>query len=167
MDLRGRLLNLAKELARLPKDSEYSLVIFEDGYATPIITQGRFAETVVPIKDLEHGHAIAILHTHPLPRIAPSLADLRSLLIMSTYNVPSYLGTVYRKDDKIIVTLYIAKRKISLGEVEHILRSAYVYELLHAYRGFREDISEKQLHEQHLLLRNIGIVVERYIINAS
>lgn len=166
MDLHRVILDLARKLAELPKDSEYSIVIFEDGYVTPIISQKDFTKTIVPIMDREHGHAIAILHTHPLPRFAPSLADLRSLLMMSVYNVPSYLVTVYREDGRAVVTLYIAKNKIDLDQAEYILRSSYVYELLHAYRGFSNELSEKQLHEQYTFLRDLGIVVERYILRS-
>jgi len=165
--LKEVILSKARQLANLPKDAEYAIVIFEDGYVTPIITQGYFASTMVPFKTPDHGYARAVIHTHPLPRLSPSVADLRLLFILSMYGAPAYLATVYRDERKVIVTLYIARRKIAPSEAEVALRKAYTYELAHAYLGFKEGLSEKQLREQHRSLQRIGVSVERYSFNLN
>mgnify|MGYP000265220665 CR=1 FL=1 len=162
--LKEKLFPLAKKLAKMPKDAEYAIVVFEDGYISPIISQKYYAGALVPVKDFQHGYAIAVLHTHPLPRVTPSLADLRLLIIMSMYNIPTYLGTIYKENDKVIFTLYIANRSINTSEARLILNKSYIYEIIHRRYGFKEEISEKQLREQHRFLQKFGISIERYFM---
>jgi len=161
-EIKVKVLEVARKLAKMPKDSEYAVVIFEDGYITPVMTQHFRARAIVPLRSHKHGFTVAIAHTHPLPRTTPSLADLRALFAMAIHNTPVYLATVYRGKDEITITLYTATRRIDPAEIRSILQDAYVYEVLHVYRGSR--ISEKQVREQHIALQKYGIKIERYRI---
>jgi len=160
--VKAKVLEVARRLGDLPKDSEYAVVIFEDGYTTPVMTQHLVERTIVPLHSPKHGFTIAIIHTHPLPRTTPSLADLRALFAMAVHNTPVYLATVYRSKDEITITLYIATEKVSLPEMGAILQRAQIYESLHIHHGFK--VSEKQVREQHRNLQRYGIKVERYRI---
>ncbi len=162
-EVKSVILRVARELARKPADVERAVVIFEDGYVTPEITQHLRSRTLVPFRSQEHGLAVAIVHTHPLPRSAPSLADLWALCIMSTNRTPAYLATVYSSGEGSVVTIYIAKRRLHPQEIREIIRKSYLYELLNVRFRFAPEISEKQIREQHRILQEHGIVVERYV----
>ncbi len=157
-----KLISLARDLARKPRDVEHAIVVFEDGWVSPIISQGLKYGTFIPLRNSIHGYAIAVLHTHPVPRTAPSIADLNLLFSMSMFNTPVYLGTIYRGDDEVTLTLYIANRRINPVEARAILSESYVYEVLNIEGGFKEDLSDKQIYEQQILLQKFGISIERY-----
>ena len=63
-----KLISLARDLARKPRDVEHAIVVFEDGWVSPIISQGLKYGTFIPLRNSIHGYAIAVLHTHPVPR---------------------------------------------------------------------------------------------------
>ncbi|MCS7364868.1 MAG: hypothetical protein NDF54_05460 [archaeon GB-1867-035] len=161
-DLKFKLFSLAKKLAGMPKDAEYAIIVYEDGYVSPIISQGLFSGAIIPFRHVDHGFAVAVLHTHPVPRTAPSIADLNLLFNMSRHNTPAYLGTIYRSGSEVVLTLYIANRSVSPMEASLVLNESRVYEFLNVRGGFRESLSDKQIYEQHRLLQRLNISVERY-----
>ena len=161
-DLKRKIFTLAKNLAKMPKDAEYAIIVYEDGHVSPIITQKLFSGAIIPFRHNFHGIAIAVLHTHPVPRSAPSIADLNLLFNMSMYNTPAYLGTIYRSGDEAVLTLYIANKRIDPFIGRKILSESYIYEILNVRGGFRESFSDKQIYEQHKLFQKYGITIERY-----
>lgn len=161
-DLKFKLFSLAKKLAGMPKDAEYAVIVYEDGHVSPIISQGLFSGAIIPFRHVDHGFAVAVLHTHPIPRTAPSIADLILLFNMSRYNTPAYLGTVYRGGGEVVLTLYVANRSVSPVEASLVLNKSRVYEFLNVKGGFREGFSDKQIYEQHRLLQRLNVSVERY-----
>lgn len=161
-ELKAKLLSLAKKLAEMPKDAEYAIVVYEDGYISPILTQRLFGGAIIPFRDANHGFAVAVLHTHPVPRTAPSLSDLNLLFNMSMHNAPVYLGTIYKSENEMILTLYIANKRVDPVEATSILNRSRIYEFLNVEGGFREKFSDKQIYEQHKMLQRLGVSVERY-----
>jgi len=158
--VKERILKLARKVARSPKEREHAVVVFEDGSEAWV--RGSWRATAIPLYSPAHGRAIAVIHTHPVPRETPSLADLRTLITMSRMRAPAYLATVYRVDGEALVTLYTATRALSPHEAEAVLLGALEYERLHLETGFNRLASEKQAREQHELLKFVGITVERY-----
>ena len=161
-DLKVKLFSLAKKLGGMPRDAEYAIVVYEDGHISPIISQRMFSGAMIPFSVAGHGVAVAVLHTHPVPRTAPSLTDLNILFNMAIYNVPVYLGTIHRGEDEITLTLYIARRPINPEEARKVLRESYIYELLNVREGFKKEVSDKQIYEQHKMLQKLNISIERY-----
>ncbi|RLF19379.1 MAG: hypothetical protein DRN15_01950 [Thermoprotei archaeon] len=149
-----RLYRLVQTIARYPKDKEYALVLFEDGYISSHLYNTQEL-AVIPVYNRVHGRAIAVVHTHPIPRTAPSIADLKTLAIMSRYGTPAHLVTVFSYKDRVKVTVYTAKRRIDPEELKEIMMLSSHYEHIPL-------LSDKQVREQAYKLRKYGIVVERY-----
>lgn len=161
-DIKRDVLAKVKELTRMPKDAEYAVVIFEDGYATPVITQKMFHGAVIPFMLPGHGVARAVIHTHPVPRFAPSIADLKVLLAMAEYRTPAYLATVYSEGEEAVATIYTAKERVPGLEAAKVLEGFLKYEDANILLDFKESLSHKQAWEQHAVLERLGITVEKY-----
>ncbi len=157
------ILESARELASMASErEEYAMVIYEDG--SRAVFKGAAMEVLIPLAG-QHGRAVAVIHTHPVPRTAPSLQDLAVLVSMTRLGiVPAYLATAYFSSGKVTVTLYTATRPIPRGAEKVIADQALKYEELNYINAFSPSTSEKQLREQHALLSRLGISVERYQI---
>lgn len=164
--MKDRILESSRELASMAVDEEeYAVVIYEDG--AWVLFSGASMEVQIPLIG-PHGRAVAVIHTHPVPRTAPSLPDLAVLISMTRLGViPAYLATVYASNGKATVTLYTATRPLPHGVEKIIAAQALKYEKLNYVNAFSPSISEKQLREQHALLSKLGISVERYQVAAQ
>jgi len=160
MAVKDRILELARRLAKAPKTAEYAVVVFEDG--SEVWVRGSPLGAAVPIYAKARGRAVAIVHTHPVPRTTPSLADLQALLRIALLGAPAYMATVYRANGEAVVTLYTANTRITPEAASYILRESAEYERLQVQSSFSPAASEKQAREQHVMLRQYGITVERY-----
>lgn len=165
MTVETKLIELAKELASLRDGVEHAAVVYEDGFI--IHLKGSTLGVGIPLLT-NHGRAVTVVHTHPVPRTAPSLPDLKVLLLMAQLGVPSpKLATVFSDGREATISVY-TMRSLPPPELLPLLeRHAYSYELLNAESGFDPSISEKQLREQHILLSKLGISVERYRVRIA
>lgn len=160
------ILESARELVSMAAGRvEYAIVIYEDG--SRAVFRGAAMEVPIPLTG-PHGRAVAVIHTHPVPRTAPSLPDLAVLVSMTRLGIiPAYLAIVYFSNKRATVTLYTATRPIPREAEKIIAGQALKYEKLNYISAFSPSISEKQLREQHAMLSRLGISVERYQIAAQ
>lgn len=155
-----KILEIARRLAAQPSEVEQAVVVYEDGFELAL--KGSPFGVPIPLVT-EHGRAVAVIHTHPVPRTAPSLPDLQVLLRMARLGVNEpAVATVYSGGGEAVVTVYRVRSPPPPGSEELLLRHAIGYEHLSAESGFDPRVSEKQVREQHALLSRLGIVVERY-----
>ncbi len=160
MTVETDIIGIARRLAAEPSPVERAVVVYEDGYVLPIA--GSTMGVSIPLVT-NHGRATAVIHTHPVPRTAPSLPDLQVLFAMARLGVEQpRMVTVYSSEEGVIVTVYTLKSPPPPGAEELAARQALNYERLNIDAGFDPRVSEKQLREQHALLGRLGIGVERY-----
>jgi hypothetical protein len=154
------IIGIARRLAMEPSSVERAVVVYEDGYILPIA--GSPMGVGIPLLT-NHGRATAVIHTHPVPRTAPSLPDLQVLFAMAKLGVEQpRMVTVYSNEEGVILTVYTLKSPPPPGAEELAARHALNYEHLNLDANFDPRVSEKQLREQHALLSRLGISVERY-----
>ena len=161
--MKRRILSAARRLAALKRKGEAAIVIFEDGHEELLV--GTELSVPVPLTGI-HGRAKAIVHTHPVPRTAPSLADLYTLIVMARLGVPSYMATVYSTGKTATITIYTATKPL-FGLEQTILKKAARYEKLNMETIFDPGISNKQVVEQHAMLAKLGVTVERYRVTLT
>lgn len=165
MPVETQILELAKDLASLNEPFEHAVVIYEDGFKLHL--RGSPLGVGIPLVT-DHGRAVAVVHTHPVPRTAPSLPDLQVLLSMARLGVKNpRLATVYSDGREVTVTVYTLRSPPPEELLPLLERQALSYEVLNVESQFDPAISEKQLREQHALLSKHGISVERYKIRLA
>ncbi len=161
MTVETTIFEIARRLAREPSPVERAVVLYEDGSALEL--SGSPTGVSIPLVAAGHGRAVAVVHTHPVPRSAPSLPDLQVLFAMARLGVERpRMVTVYSGAGGVVVTVYTLKSPPPPGAEELVARHALSYERLSVDTGFDPRVSEKQLREQHALLSRLGISVERY-----
>ena len=154
------LLELARELAGLRDRAEHAAVVYEDGSVLHL--RGTPFGVGIPLVS-DHGRAVAVVHTHPVPRTAPSLPDLQVLISMARLGVPSpKLATVYSDGVEATVSVYTLRGPPPPELLRLIEEKAMEYEALSVESRFDSSVSEKQLREQAAVLGRLGISVERY-----
>lgn len=154
------IIRIARMLAEEPSPIERAVIVYEDGYALSIA--GSLTGVSIPLVT-SHGRATAVIHTHPVPRTAPSLPDLQVLFAMAKLGVERpRMVTVYSDAEGVIITVYTLRSPMPPGAEELAAQHALNYERLNLDANFDPRISEKQLREQHTLLSRLGIGVERY-----
>ena len=159
------LIELAKGLARVRDSAEHAIVVYEDGFALHL--RGSSLGVGIPLVS-NHGKAVAVVHTHPVPRTAPSLPDLRVLFSMGVLGVQNpKLVTIYSDGGEATVSIYTLRSLPPPDLVPLIEEQALKYEQLSARTDFDPSISEKQLREQHAILSRLGISVERYKVKVA
>jgi len=165
MTVETKLVELAKGLASLRDAVEHAIVVYEDGYALHL-RGGQLGVTIPLVTN--HGRAVAVIHTHPVPRSAPSLADLRVLVAMAQLGVrePKLL-TVHAEGGEATISVYTLRRPLPPELWLQLERDALSYELLNVESRFSPEVSEKQLREQHALLSRLSLSIERYKVKVA
>lgn len=165
MTVEINLLELAKGLASIQDSVEHAVVVYEDGFALHL--RGSPLGVGIPLVS-DHGRAVAVVHTHPVPRTAPSLPDLKVLFSMAQLGVPNpRLVTVYSDGAEATVSVYTLRFLPPPDLLPMIEEQALRYELLSVKSRFDPSISEKQLREQHAILSRLGISIERYKVKVA
>jgi len=161
MTVENAIIKIARRLAEEPSPVERAVVVYEDG--STIELAGSLGGVNIPLVVAGRGRAVAVIHTHPVPRTAPSLPDLQVLFAMARLGVEQpRMVTVYSSAEGVVVTVYTLKGPLPPGAEELVARQALSYERLNLDAGFDPRVSEKQLREQHALLSRLGVSVERY-----
>ncbi len=161
MTVESLIFKIARHLAAGPSPVERAVVLYEDGSALEVA--GSPTGVSIPLMVAGRGRAIAVIHTHPVPRVAPSLPDLQVLFAMARLGVEQpRMVTVYSGEGGVVITVYTLKGPLPPGAEELAARQALSYERLNLDARFDPRVSEKQLREQHALLSRLGISVERY-----
>lgn len=165
MTVENVILETARTLASEADTVENAVVLYEDGHALRL--KGSRYGVAIPLVT-NHGRAVAVIHTHPVPRTSPSLPDLRVLFSMAKLGVPSpKLVTVYSEGNTALVTVYTARAPLPPDIEELLTKHALDYEFMNIQSGFDPKVSEKQVREQHALLSRLGVSVERYKIKIA
>jgi len=160
MPVETQIIELAKGLAGINEPFEHAIIVYEDGYLLHL--RGSTLGVGIPLVT-DHGRAVAIVHSHPVPRTAPSLPDLRVLLSMKQLGVENpKLATVYSDGREATVTVYTLRSTPPPHLIPLLEQHALEYERLNVESRFDPAISEKQLREQHALLSRLGLSIERY-----
>ncbi len=152
------IFNLAMRLVDFKYEAVY--VVYEDYHVR--FFEGDRLHAIVPLYDKEHGYVRIIVHVHPLPRIAPSINDLESLIKMSKHRLPSYLAIVYTDNERIHILVIKASKPINMSVRELLDLMEYEELFINSDIDVWLSLSSKQLHELNYKLRNYGVSFERY-----
>lgn len=165
MPVETQILEVAKDLASIREPYEHAVVVYEDGFKVHL--RGSMLGVSIPLLT-DHGRAVAIVHTHPVPRTAPSLPDLMVLISMARLGVKEpKLATVYSEYREATVTVYTLRSTPPPDLIPLLERHALNYEQLNVESRFDSAVSEKQLREQHAFLSRLGLSVARYRIKLA